>query len=169
MSKVFTIILMTITVLALPWISFNLWEIIPYDYQINSLTFRNIIYVLTGSLMGLLFVKQRLKLRTLPFLLVLFIGSNILWSIQRFNHYRQDMINNAIDYPLGLPECEKESNYEDIWDYMQNGCHYSTEDFFRTILNRVLVLTISILVSRILYILWKSRKRKRKDAQVLDQ
>ena len=154
---------------ALPWVSFHLWELLPYEIRINSLTFRNIIYVLTGSLMGLLFIKQSLKLLVLPFLLVLFIGSNILWSIQRFNYYRHDMINNTTDYPIGLPECEKESNYLDIWDYMQNGCHYSTEDFFRTILNRVLVLTISILVSRILYILWKSRKRKRKDAQVLDQ
>ena len=102
-------------------------------------------------------------------MLLLFIGANVIWSIQRFNHNKLNLITNSVDYPKALPECEKESNYKDLWDYMSNGCHYSTEDFVRTILDRVLFLTIAILVSRVLYKVLCTRKLNKKDYRLIDQ
>lgn len=155
--------------IALPWVGFKLWEILPYDLRLNLRIILNILYVSTGVIVGVMFLKQRIKLRILPILILFFIGAYVLWSIQRFNHNKQDLITNAIDYPQGLPECEKESNYTDLWDYMSYGCHYSTEDFIRTNIDRVLVLTISILLSRILYKVLVSSKTKKEDNSLIDQ
>lgn len=155
--------------MALPWVGFKLWEILPYDLRLNSRIIRNIVNISIGVLIGIIFIKQNIKLRILPVVLLLFVGANVIWSIQRFESNKQDLIKNAIDYPQGLPECEKESNYADLWDYMANGCHYSTEEFISTIIDRVLVLTIAILLSRILFKALLSSKTKKKNTILIDQ
>jgi hypothetical protein len=169
MSKTITTVIIFLAAIALPWIGFKLWEVLPYDFRINSRTVRNIVNVFIGVIIGVIFIKQNIKLRVLPFLLLLFVGANVLWSIQRFESNKQDLIHNAVDYPQGIPECEKESNYDDLWDYMTNGCHFSTEEFISTIIDRFLVLTIAILLSRILFNVLLTCKTKKKDIGLIDQ
>ena len=168
MSKTISLVVIFLTILSLPWLTFMLWETLPYEVRLNYRTVKNIFNVSFGLLIGVLFVKQNIKLKTLPILLILLVTSNVIWSIQRFESNKQTLIHNRID-PHNQPDCEKESNYEHIWDYMANGCHYSTQDFISTRLDEVLVLTISILLSRILLISLLSIKSNKKDQSLLDQ
>lgn len=163
MIKTITIGIIVLAIVSLPWIGFILWDVLPYDFRFNSRIIRLIITVVVGIFVGFLFVKQHLGLRVLPIILLLFIGANILWSIQKFNRNKADLISNAIEYPQSLPECEKESNYADLWDYMANGCHYPVEEFIGTLLNRVLGLTLAILLSRITFNYLKTNRSNRKN------
>jgi hypothetical protein len=169
MSKIITIFIITLALVTLPWVGFKFWEILPIDFRLNSIIIRNIVNIILGVFIGFLFIKQEIKLRILPVLLLFFVASNVIWSYQRFEFNKQDLIKNAINYPKSLPECEKESNYTDLWDYMSNGCHFTTENFILTNIDRVLILTIAILSSRILFLMHTYRKSNKKNQGLIDQ
>lgn len=170
MSKTFSIIILSLSVISIPWIVFNIWEILPYEFKLNTRIIRNIVTICIGVIIGIIFIKQSIKLHVLILMLLLFVGTNVTFSILRFESNKQDLLQSKIDFdPQQLPECEKESNFEDIWDYMSNGCHYSTEEFISTIIDRVLILTITILLSRILFKTFSSSKIKKKDLNLIDQ
>lgn len=169
MRNIITYSIICIGILALPFLAHFIWESLPYSLRMNSLTIRNVVNIAGGGAIGLIYARKKLKVYTLPLLLIFLIGTNIYWQIDRFNETRSDMLSGKIEYPKLLPECEKESNYANLWDYMENGCHYSTEDFLKTLLNRVLIFTTAFLTVRIFHGIITNRKRKVDSPDIIDQ
>ncbi len=168
MTKIGTIIILSIIIISLPWIGFLIWDLFPPYFKINSITLRNVVNVLFGILIGVVIFNKRVKITIIPVLLILFIASDILWSVNRFNSNKHDLSINAIEYPQTLPDCMKETNFESLWHYMSNGCHFTTEEFIGRIVDRILILTIAILLGRILINIIRKKNKKRTDPSIID-
>jgi hypothetical protein len=168
MKKVVTTIILSISIATIPWIYNVLLNILPIEIgkpHVNFLIFNAV----SGIGIGFVFFKKKTNLLILPILLLLFISSSILWSIHQFNTNKIALQTSTIEYPLRLEECEKESNFENLWDHMINGCHYTIKEFTGNIIDRVLVLTIFILLSRILFRFIQLKKSKQNDPEIIDQ
>lgn len=169
MSKLGTLIILSALVMLLPWLGFAIWENLPQNFRINSNHLRYVFNALIGLIIGVIIFKKEIKLSIIPILILLFTSSAILWNINRFNSHKRDLESKAIEYPLHIPECEKESNFESFWDYIQNGCHITVDDFVGSLLNKVLILTIAILLSRTISSIIIVKRNKRKDKSIIDQ
>jgi hypothetical protein len=154
----------------LPWLGFGIWELLPYDLKGNSNVVRYIVDGTFGIACGYLIWKHHIKLIILPALFVIFILSSLVWGINRFESNKLDYQMNVYDdLPSSIPACTKESNYANFWDYISNGCHYTTLDLAESYLNQILILTIAILSTRILLKVLRSKEKKKKNPSLLDQ
>lgn len=169
MSKLGPLVILSTVVISLPWIGFAIWENLPLNFRINSNHLRYGFNAIVGLILGPVIFKKQIKLTIVPVLILLFTSSSILWNINRFNSHKKELEKKALEYTLHIPECEKESNFESFWDYIQNGCHIRINDFLGSQLNNVLILTIAILLSRTLSIIILVKRNKRKNNSIIDQ
>ena len=169
MPKLVTVTFLSLVTISIPWLAFALWENLPQSLGISSKQIHYVFISILGLMIGVVIVKKEIKLTIIPIPILLFTFSTIVWNTNRFNSHKRDLETNAIEYPLHLSECEKESNFENFWDYIQNGCHFTVDDFVGSLLNKVLILTLAILLSKTLLEIVQTKRKKRKDPRVIDQ
>ncbi len=171
MSKLGIVIILSVVVTSLPWTGSLLWDVLSYNFNvsINSNYVRYVLNAIFGILIGLVLFKQGIKLTVLPIFILLFVTSSILFSINTFNTSKKNLLTHKIEYSRHIQECEKESNYKDLWDYMSNGCHFTTEEFIRNLIYKVLALIIMILLSKTILKAFQLKNTKRKNLSIIDQ
>ncbi|MDX2360375.1 MAG: hypothetical protein QNK23_06190 [Crocinitomicaceae bacterium] len=169
MRKIGWVVLLSLICISLPWIASVVWENTGNFIGIGPRTLEHIVIALFGIFIGLIIWRNQIKIRVLPLLLLCFIFSSIAFSINRFETNKNEILSHSFDWPEYLPECENESNYDDLWDYMSNGCHYTVADFSRGIFNRTGILLIAVLATRIFARGIRFKRKGKMDHTIIDQ
>lgn len=168
-SKFRITVVLSLIVCTLPWLGFTIWNSLPFDFRVNSNDLRYAFYGMMGIIIGGILFKKELKLALIPLLILFFTASNVAWNIDRFNSQKRDLETGKIEYPMHIPDCEKESNFDSFWDYIQHGCHITVDDFVGSLLIKVLIFAITLLIGRTALLLLIGKRKRSMDKHLIDQ
>ncbi len=154
------IIGLLIMVGTLPWFCHFIWESTTGIFKIRSIFLNLIIHFLIAIFVGILFFRFKFKLTLLIPIILVIISTSLIWNINRFEFHKQQYQNGEIAIQ-SEPDCYKEINYKNYWDYINNGCHVTVTDVVLSLIYRILIWSLTLALIK--YILTKTRTDKKVD------
>lgn len=157
-------IVILLFVATIPWLSRYLWEHITPS-SISSNYVELVLNILFAAFTGFIFWKAQLKLNLLVSIVLILIVSNHLWNLNQFNDLKE---MGQMGISPAAPECFKESNYRDYWDYISNGCGLTIDSVLLNIFYKIIIwLTI---LPTVFYLFKKTLvKKKKRETKLLDE
>ena len=154
------IIGLLIMVGTLPWFCHFIWESTTSLFKVRSIFLNLIIHFIIAIFVGILFFRFKFKLTLLIPIILVIISTSLLWNINRFELHKLQYQKDEIAIH-SEPECYKEINYKNYWDYINNGCHVSVTDLVLSLTYRMLIWSLTIVIIK--YVLTKTRTVKKVD------
>ena len=177
LKKTFIYIILAVipilTIWSIPHITNVLDDLIRYffsmDFVLGISRYRLsfVTYFIFAFCSGYIIWKYKINLKYLLISILSLVLTFLLRGRSSFYWYKARPELN-LDAPSSTPECMFESNYLTYWDYLSNGCHITTSDLIRGLIDRTTFWIIVVLIVKLMFEVAQNRRDIRRHTELLD-